>query len=66
MSDTPLLKAECEALAKIIARQPHALELKANFDLIFAEARSQVIFEELKQRKATSVTQLISQTSHRS
>ncbi len=51
MSDTPLLKAECEALAKIIARQPHALELKADFDLIFAEARSQVIFEELKTRK---------------
>ena len=56
--DTPLLKAECEALAKLIAHQPHALELKADFDLIFAEARSQVIFEELKQRKVKS------QTSH--
>ncbi len=66
MSDTPLLKAECEALAKIIAQQPHALELKADFDLIFAEARSQVIFEELRQRKTTSVTQLISQKSHQS
>ena len=52
MSKTPLLKAECEALAKIIAQQPHALELKA--DLIFAEARSQVIFEELRQRKVKS------------
>ena len=51
MSNTPLLKAECEALAKIIAQQPHAIELKAEFDLIFAETRSQVIFEKLKQRK---------------
>ena len=66
MSNTPLLEAECEALAKIIARQPHALELKAEFDLIFAETRSQVIFEELRRRKTTSVTQLISQKSHQS
>ncbi len=52
MSDkTPLLKAECEALAKIIAQQPHAQQLKADFDLIFAEERSRVIFEELKQKK---------------
>ncbi len=51
MSETPLLKAECEALAKIIAQQPHALELKAEFDLIFAKERSKVIFEELKSRK---------------
>ena len=62
--DTPLLEAEIEALAKLIARQPHALELKADFDLTFAETRSQVIFEELRQRKAISVTKLISQTSH--
>ncbi len=52
-NETPLLKAECEALAKIIAQQPHALELKADFDLIFAEERSRVIFEELKQRRVT-------------
>ena len=58
MSKTPLLKAECEALAKIIAQQPHALELKADFDLIFAETRSRVIFKELRQRKVKS------QTSH--
>ena len=63
--DTPLLNAEIQALAKIIARQPHALELKAGFDLIFAEERSKVIFEELRQKKVTSVTELIkSQTSH--
>ncbi len=49
---TPLLKAECEALAKIIAQQKHALELKADFDLIFAEERSKVIFEELKLKKS--------------
>jgi ABC-type enterochelin transport system substrate-binding protein len=43
MSDkTPLLKAEIEALAKIIARQPHALELKADFDAQFIEARLEV------------------------
>ena len=65
-NETPLLKAECEALAKLIAQQPHALELKADFDLIFAEARSQVIFEELRQRTLTSVTKLISQTLHQS
>jgi len=40
--DTPLLKAEIEALAKIIAKQPHALELKADFDAQFAEARLEV------------------------
>ena len=59
-NETPLLKAECEALAKIIAQQPHALELKADFDLIFAEERSQVIFEELRQKKVKS------QKSHQS
>ncbi len=49
--ETPLLKAECEALAKIIAQQPHALDLKADFDLIFAKERSRVIYEELKTRR---------------
>jgi len=39
---TPLLNAEIEALAKIIAQQPHALELKTDFDLIFAEERRKV------------------------
>ena len=39
---TPLLKAEIEALAKIIAQQPHALELKADFDAKFAEVRLEV------------------------
>ena len=39
---TPLLKAEIEALAKIIARQPHALELKADFDAQFIEARLEI------------------------
>ena len=48
---TPLLKAECEALAKLIAQQPHAQKLKADFDLIFAEERSRVIYEELKTRR---------------
>jgi len=39
---TPLLNAEIEALAKIIARQPHALELKADFDTQFIKARLEV------------------------
>ncbi len=49
--ETPLLKAELEALAKLSAQQPHALELKEYFDLMFSEERSRVIYEELKQRK---------------
>jgi len=48
---TPLLKAEIEALAKIIAQQPHALELKADFDVMFREACSQIRLEQTKQRK---------------
>jgi len=39
MANTPLLNAELEALAKIIAQQPHALELKASFDTQFIKAR---------------------------
>jgi len=42
MNNTPLLKAEIEALAKIIAQQPHALELKADFDTQFIKARLEV------------------------
>ena len=57
--NTPLLNAEIEALAKIIAHQPHALELREYFDICFREERSQVIFNEMKQRKAVSVTKLI-------
>ncbi len=49
--DEPTLKAKCEDLAKIIARQPHAQQLKEYFDLCFKEERSQVLFVELKQRK---------------
>ncbi len=47
----PTLKDECEALAKIIAQQPHAQQLKEYFDLCFKEERSQVLFVELRQRK---------------
>jgi len=39
---TPLLKAELEALAKLCAKQPHALELKEYFILCFKEERSRV------------------------
>ena len=42
MAKTPLLNAEIEALAKLIAQQPHALELKADFDAKFSEARLEV------------------------
>ncbi len=55
---TPLLKAECEALAKLIAQQPHAQKLKADFDLIFAEERSRVIYEELKTRRIKRLPKL--------
>ncbi len=58
-NETPLLKAELEALAKLSAQQPHALELKEYFDLMFTEERSRVIYEELKSRPVTSVTGLI-------
>ena len=50
-NETPLLKAEIEALAKLIAQQPHAQQLKAEFDSMFAEERSRVIYEELKARR---------------
>lgn len=33
--------------------------LKADFDLTFAEERSWVIYEELKQKRVTSITGLI-------
>jgi len=42
MNNTPLLNAEIEALAKIIAQQLHALELKADFDTQFIKARLEV------------------------
>lgn len=45
-----LLKREIESLAKILAQQPNARELKEEFDLLFSEARSLVIYEEMKQR----------------
>ena len=52
MSDkTPLLTAEIEALAKIIAQQPHAQRLKNDFDVEFREACSQVRLERTRQRK---------------
>lgn len=50
-NETPLLKAEIEALAKLSASQPHALQLKEYFNLCFSEARSLVIMEELKLHK---------------
>ena len=49
--NTPLLTAEIEALAKIIAQQPHAQQLKAEFDVAFREACSQVRLERTRQRK---------------
>lgn len=48
---TPLLNAEIQALAKIIAKQPHALELKADFDSTFAEERLRIKYEGLKERR---------------
>lgn len=48
------LKAELNTLAelaKLTAQEPDALVLKSYFDLCFAEARSLVILEEMKQRK---------------
>lgn len=63
--ETPLLKAELESLAKLSAKQPHAQELKEYFDICFAEARSLVILEELRHRKATSITSLV-KSAHKS
>lgn len=59
---TPLLKAELNTLAelaKLVAQEPDALVLKSYFDLCFSEARSLVILEELRQKKAISITKLI-------
>lgn len=55
--EMPLLKAELESLAKLSARQPHALELREYFDTCFSEERLIVISK--KARKVTSITKLI-------
>lgn len=55
--ETPLLKAKLESLAKLCAKQPHALELRDYFDTCFSEER--LIVNAKKVTKVTSVTELI-------
>ena len=56
---TPLLKAELESLAKLSARQPHAISLKEYFNMCFGRERLLVIREEASKREAMSITEMI-------